>query len=501
MSADKDSLTSQLNTLDVLGVGLSVEMFRQSQVWQEMKEQAVGSMLPTDAVAYTKKSTLKVAASIRRCEHAFESAAKLFVENWPIPCLSVWPRLPATGSPNATEYFRNCFSSYAEGIGMPGHKFAPYNPYFNDHPEDVLERVFQFFDGHPNVPVLLLMVCDGDMIRAKTGDASREKYWGDGPRHFDSMAESSVALMLGRRERVNAAHNHIGSLGVWTREQFQQFDRLPTIGQLHRPIRISYRLDKDGHQTFDPGQQIGLMSARKREDAFKAGLELALRATPDKPPARVFYDTGGPVHGANVIPLAQSLTASLPDFELFNTDQGYDISMRIGNTGAASPFVQWALAIIAGFHKKDVSLTVNLRQKEEAMITVVTASNDNRPYIIADPIDFHLAHGRLAYTQPASVPAPQTIASPKQQSVAASAPSVPIGTRLSHGNECPQSGIWRCDPPDANAGPTHYIPAGRVLPQVKVARELSTLQKLRGESVQVSVGANWTLMSYEKPTN
>src|SRR5438445_2446236 len=48
---------TRLTTLDVLGVGLSVEMFRQSQAWSEMQKHPKASILPTDVSKYPTDPT------------------------------------------------------------------------------------------------------------------------------------------------------------------------------------------------------------------------------------------------------------------------------------------------------------------------------------------------------------------------------------------------------------------------------------------------------------
>jgi hypothetical protein len=292
----------------------------------------------------------------------------------------------------------------------------------------------------------------------------------------------------------------------WSDMQIQQFDALPTIAVLHRPIRVTYRKDKDGKPTFDPQQQDKLMPTQQRQTAFKTGFDAALKEIPGGKPARVFYDAGGAATGANVIPLSLAVHDALPDLEFGKPDEFYDISERIGNTGAASPFVQWALASMASFQKKDAGVTVNLRQKEEATITVITPSPDKRQHPMGHPINFNLApqdgSPAVPVTPPAAATQPHvsTIA-PAPMPVARTAASrtVALGARLSSGDECTQSGMWQCNPPDARAGNVHFIPAGRTFPVVRVVRELGAWQKLRGETEQTNAPATWTLVSYEIP--
>ena len=419
MTATPANASARLSTLEVMGIGLSVEMFRQAKVWEELQKHPGGSILPSDLSTYPTNYTVKELASGKRAADTLEYGGSHFVEYWPIPSLSVWPfcddkEEPSVVSEGKTNYafFYNRINRLSSEAGMHGHEIASLGSYFQNEPEEILERAFQFFDGHPEAPALLLLMSDGDMTRGIAGDKSRKPYWSEGPRRFDSMAESFVVLVLARRERVDAlrpfawhsaansgeefktqrdqrmnAKKVAGTLTFkpskylpepWSDQQLQQFDSLPTIAVLHRPIRVSYRKDKDGKPTVDPAHQASLMHEPEQQAAFKTAFDAALKEIPGGKPARVFYDTAGPATGRHVVPLSLALGASLPGFNLFNPEQGYDLSARIGNTGAASPFVQWALAAMAGFKNKDAGITVNLRQSEEATITVVTPAADRR---------------------------------------------------------------------------------------------------------------------------
>ena len=379
MNADTTKPDSRLMTLDVMGIGLSVEMFRQSKAWEELQKHPKDSILPSDLSKYPSNYTVKDLATEKRAADVLEYGAGNFVEHWPIPTVSVWaycnkPETPSIVSDGKTNYswFYDRVDDLRMPAGMHYHRIASLGSFFRNEPEEVLERAFQFFEGNPEVPAVLLMMSDGDMTRLSVGDVSRKPYWSEGPRRFDSMTESFVVLVLARRDRVDAlrpfapqAATALHAAGPakpgfkpskylpepWTAEQLQQFDKLPTIAVLHRPIRVSYRKDKDGKPTFDPKLQAGLMHDQEQQTAFKTGFDAALKEIPDGKPARVFYDAGGPATGRNVVPLSLAAHASLPGFDLFNPEQGYDISARIGNTGAASPFVQWALAAIADSQK------------------------------------------------------------------------------------------------------------------------------------------------------
>ena len=270
-----NNLPSRLTTLDVLGVGLSVEMFQQSDVWRAMQKNPNGSILPAVSSAYPLEEQAKASATEERAAAVLASGASHFVAHWPIPSVAVWPhwrnndlRESDSGKKTCRDDFKHRVDRLRTPANMLAHQVVSFDAFFHDHPEEVLERAFQFFEGNPEAPALLLLVSDGEQTRAITGDMSRVSYWGNGPRKVGSMAESFVVLMLARRERVDthlrpfagSRETHLYKAGpakpgfkpskylpeAWTAEQIDQFDALPTIAVLHRPIRVSYRQNKDG---------------------------------------------------------------------------------------------------------------------------------------------------------------------------------------------------------------------------------------------------------------
>ncbi|MBP5134061.1 DUF2875 family protein, partial [Pseudomonas protegens] len=87
----------QLETLDVLSLGVSLDVFRQGQIWQALQEQStkqteslhVGSVLPTDPKQYPQTADDKNMAYDKRETDALELGLRDFLEKWPIPTITV----------------------------------------------------------------------------------------------------------------------------------------------------------------------------------------------------------------------------------------------------------------------------------------------------------------------------------------------------------------------------------------------------------------------------
>ena len=213
----------------------------------------------------------------------------------------IWPHwrndslhLPDTDSKACRDDFNNRIDCLKTTAGMAEHRVVSIGAFFDDHPEEVLERAFRFFDGFPEVPALLLLVSDGDRTRVMTGDMRRLSHCGDGPRRFGAMTESFAALLLARRDRVDtylrpfagSRETHLYKAGppkpgfkpsrfipeAWSAEQIDRFDDLPTIAVLHRPIRVGYRSGAEDKPITDSAEQAELMPLKKKTSRLQGGI-------------------------------------------------------------------------------------------------------------------------------------------------------------------------------------------------------------------------------------
>lgn len=160
----------------------------------------------------------------------------------------------------------------------------------------------------------------------------------------------------------------------FNKKQLAQLDRLPTFGFIHRPTFVRM-IDKDGKS---------LTRRDQRERALQAGWQEALRSLPEaeRPaaPARLAAATGG--NQAQLIALHKTLLRHAEDggteLDSGNTAQWIDTDGRLGNTGAATLFVQMAMAVMGSYRDGGVNAVVNLRNPDEATIVPVTPPSDDK---------------------------------------------------------------------------------------------------------------------------
>lgn len=154
----------------------------------------------------------------------------------------------------------------------------------------------------------------------------------------------------------------------FNQEQLAHLDRLPTLGFIHRPTFVTM-VDADGK----------LLTRRdQREQALQAGWQEALRSLPEteRPaaPARLVAATGGDTQ--QLVTLHRTLMRHAEDggteLDSGNPAQWIDTDRRLGNTGAATWFVQIAIGLMGSYRDGGISAAVNLRNPKEASIVLVS---------------------------------------------------------------------------------------------------------------------------------
>ncbi|RTS00353.1 DUF2875 domain-containing protein, partial [Pseudomonas paraeruginosa] len=346
MSADAyhaPTTSPRLETLDVLSIGMSLDVFRQGQVWKVLQEQNaaqvealhVGSILPMDPKKYPTSADDKDMAYEKRQADALELGLKNFLEKWPIPTVTVvrgWD----SNTPNlrfTPEETRESLSVKVNDLRVPAglhwHRIANLQDGIicNDTPEGVLETLFRLFEHHPDLPAVLVYANEGiNMAWALSSKnvSGKSLGGGSGPRVSGALTDTMVALIVGRPERVDwlrqyAPYTKVNENRIdpefrgwgwrkppvefrptrfipqpWTERALEQWDALPVLARLHRPVSVPLTRPDTGERLKREALTAQLAAAWK---TASTGLRPA--------PARLFYDGG-----LNATPLAE-LTPAL----------------------------------------------------------------------------------------------------------------------------------------------------------------------------------------------
>ena len=398
------SFAHECFTLEVMGVGLSLEKNRNAQVWDRLVETShQASILPANPKAYPWSKTEKYEIFKKRCQDALAQAGDWFTENWEMPLFLVGPEL------RNTEYLGHLdvpmreamlkedhggrrypligdFTGARMETGMESHPYTVMQIYHSAAPEMVLPDVFAFFDAHPEVPAVMVYALDSLSGRSLLRDFSLPADTVEnGYRKPGELTESITGFVLARRDRVEAmrafaqheaSSKHPHPWGQpngkasfrpteflpkpWDKWQLIQFDRLPVLGRIHRPKTVSY-LRPDGKP----------MKPTERQAAFAAGWKAALGTLPEgRVPARVLYDFGPAAQSARLAQLALALHHVGPELDL-NQDC-VNLNRCLGDLGSDASFVNVAVGVYASHRRNDISACVSLLRDDSALILMVS---------------------------------------------------------------------------------------------------------------------------------
>nr|WP_236183642.1 DUF2875 family protein [Pseudomonas protegens] len=401
------STSPRLETLDIVRVGISLDVYRQGQAWAQLQKQNasqanalhIGTALPMDPKDYPIDGARKDIAWGQRISNATELALQGFPERWPIPTITVVrgynPKAEKLRLPpdEAAKMLSRMASLELGDAGLHWHRINQLKNgvICNDTPEAVIEAVFGVFEQNPDMPALLLYVVEGyNMARILMSTNEKPIGGGTGPRQPGELTDSVVAIVVARPERLAWLREYAkytkanpGSIDPafigWerspkhefrpstffpnpiTQRGFEQWDRLKVLARLHRPVTVSlYQEDKPSAP----------LKGQARDRAIASGWDQASTAL-GSAPARAFFDTGKP-DGAIAV-LAPALHAAQHPLDPLDSSQSYDLTQRLGDTGSASPFVGLALATMASYLNADSSLVLPLRQADRATFIGVSA--------------------------------------------------------------------------------------------------------------------------------
>ncbi|MDN2716988.1 DUF2875 family protein [Janthinobacterium sp. SUN120] len=158
----------------------------------------------------------------------------------------------------------------------------------------------------------------------------------------------------------------------WNREQMETFDRLPSFGFVHRPVFVKF--------ADEEGKPVTRRDARQK--ILNAGWQQALQTLPEaergKGPARVVAGTGKQPEQLLILEsmLHDYAAQGGPEIDSGKSAQFINTDHRLGNTGAATWFVQMAIGVLGSYRDGGASAAINLRDNNEASIIFITPPPD-----------------------------------------------------------------------------------------------------------------------------
>ena len=443
--------------LEVIGLGVTLDKYRQGKLWQALqKGSAYTSIREQDPKKYPWTGDDKDGEGGSRAYDALENGVNFTPLYWGLPSFYAGtPILDPAAQPSLIEPMAGLVAGAGTG-GMPLHLFSIASWKLDEHPDQLLIEVFDFFDKHPDAPYIVLHSEDSVGTRDGNRKPGTARKLVNG--HFiPDMPDATAVFILARRERIEplrpfvwddlgnkfvreqlrsmynklmqslpsrakqqrpesfserqptvaewltaaaafAQRSDIRGVGLhafdklnpwenrppqdwtptpwfpipWNREQMETFDRLPSFGFVHRPVFVKF--------TDDEGRPVTRRDAR--QTILNATWQRALQTLPEaersKGAARIVAGTGNQPEQLLMLEgmLHDYAAQGGPEIDSSKIAQFINTDMRLGNTGAATFFMQMAIGVMGSYRDGGASAAINLRDQNEASIIFITPPSD-----------------------------------------------------------------------------------------------------------------------------
>jgi len=429
--------TGSQYALEVRGLGMAINGDHQDTPWKRIAEKAdnFSSVLPQEPKHYGETPDLRKVFSTVDAGAAFKYAAVEAVDHWPLPVIIMGP--PKDKSRKNGAAYEIADARQEAGLGVT--LFLQLHAENTNNAVSALDRLFQFFDDHPDVPAAMVVTQDGMLFRSllNTPGTPKEPLGA----YIPPVPNSMVSLLVTRSDRVDQRvrpfvvsdvpadidndKTQFDVVKLWNfywqeDERFQDEDdktagsviggttmkadwwtaKLPALwnqignkgpGDFKPSPYLPVRWTNWQLEEFDEAPRLGYLhrpvhvkladgegKPLKRTgqvEAVKEGWAKAMATLPAGTKP-VRVFYDTTLDREWVIPLTQALHGNAEGIELDHVKEGYDIGRRLGNTGVSSALVQIGLATIAGYEEGGASATVNLTENRDATIVMVSPPNE-----------------------------------------------------------------------------------------------------------------------------
>ncbi|WKB50824.1 type VI lipase adapter Tla3 domain-containing protein [Eleftheria terrae] len=448
--------------LEVVGLGVTFEKYRQGQLWEALQNGgAVSSIREQDPKKYPWSADDKAGQAATRVAHAVDNGLRGTPMYWGIPVFNASGPISDPTMADRPDAPQIGIADAVDVVGMGWHLLVAGPRRFEERPDRLLEDVFEFFDNHRDVPFVVLTSNDGleprDLHRAPGTPALLRN-----GHYVPETPDTDVVLVLARRDRVNALrqwafedvdeasasveelnrrgvarrlylaydafqragrgegggrrptvdewlkvstdfvrNSGVYSEGVspwtklgepdagspnrsfkptpwfpvpWNKDQLASFDRLPTLGYVHRPVFV---------KTVDENGQA-LSRSDARAAVLASGWQRALQSLPEsdrlKAPSRIVSATGG--NTDQTVALHHVLNdwsdQGGPELDPGKVGQWLNVDRKLGDTGAATLFAQISIGIMGSYRAGGTSVAINMRDDKETSIVFITPPGEEQ---------------------------------------------------------------------------------------------------------------------------
>ncbi|WP_197340707.1 DUF2875 family protein [Ralstonia solanacearum] len=191
--------TGQRFVLEVRGVGAVVGQDTNIEIWKEIEAKANNhvSYRSTDPNDYPESPDIQLGDLRLSKGVAFEDAASNAVEYWPVPVIVWGPPKDRKNVSRAASHIVGARQEASLGVTL----FLWEADANTDDGAAMVQKLFDFFDAHPDVPSALVFSMDGTLTRQLMGAPGSGK---PSDRYrIPDMPDSMAAILVSRSDRVD----------------------------------------------------------------------------------------------------------------------------------------------------------------------------------------------------------------------------------------------------------------------------------------------------------
>ncbi|RAS14303.1 type VI lipase adapter Tla3 domain-containing protein [Paraburkholderia bryophila] len=152
-------------TLEIRRFGVTVDKFRQRAMLMRLDEAgASGMLLLQEPKEYPYTGADRAFVAAQRENNVFGYALRDWVMCWPIPVIAAGP--PRDVADPYADRMASRIGAADNGAGIQSPLYIRLDEIHTEHGDEVVDRLFEFFDTHPNLPAVVVLVEDGLNTRA-----------------------------------------------------------------------------------------------------------------------------------------------------------------------------------------------------------------------------------------------------------------------------------------------------------------------------------------------
>ncbi len=415
--------------LEIRRFGVTVDRFRQRAMLLRLDEAGPkGTFLLQDPNEYPYTDDDRTSAGLQRENNVFGYTLRQWVDYWPIPVIAAGP--PRNASDPLADRMATHIGQADNGAGIGNTLYIRLDEIHSEQGDDVMSRLFEFFDEHPDLPAVVVLVEDGLDTRAymRTPGENYAEQSNVSGYFIPKRPDSFVALLVTRKDRVDRMiRPYVVEAPEAIDNTKTQYDVIKLWNYFWSIQKAYWEHDKEEMpwdywqsklpefwtttplkipQGFKPNPWVPIpwttwqlteydnwpvlaylhrpvridlsnnhgepLKKGERIEKLREGWQQALGTlAPNDQPSRIFHDTGMSTNSLAL--LIQALHDNPQHIDLDDPKDAFDMQRRIGgDTGTSSTWVQMTLALMMGYSDGKTSALINLRDPLHATIVMVS---------------------------------------------------------------------------------------------------------------------------------